>query len=169
MAIDPDHASYYLNAARSEYLYETLTISHSAWDDPIYLVRNRKAGLTATLETAAEVDFVWRPMRISRGSMNDDMDVTMRVEIGDAGTMIPSLIDDIRDDDSFDEAPVAIFRSFRSTDLTQPHEGPISLEVAGMVRNGSGASLDLAAPSLNLNRTGERYSIADHPMIRSFL
>lgn len=167
MSVDPDHAEFYLNGSRSEYLYDTLALTHSAWAQPIYLVRNRRAGLTATLETAASVAFIWRPMRIVREAARDDMDLAMRIEIGDLGAMIPALVDAIRAADGFGEYPEASFRTFRSTDLTAPHEGPITLQVNGLARSKSGALLDLGARHLNLNRTGVRDSIAENPLLRA--
>ena len=65
--------------------------------------------------------------------------------------------------------PIVKYRTYRSDDLTQPIFGPVTLEIATLAMTREGASFDARAPSLNVNRTGEVYSLTRFPMLRALL
>jgi hypothetical protein len=169
MTIDPVRAAYFLDTDVTVFEYETVEISHPNIDPTIRFVRNNAAGITATLETAEEVTFPYLPMRVTRASVQDGLDVSMKFVIGDLGDSLPAVIDGIRTAGGFGTKPVLTFRGFRSDDFSEPSFGPVSLEIGSLPRSSEGAAFDATARQLNLSRTGERYSIVDHPPLRSLL
>jgi len=169
MTVDATRAAFFLNTDASIFEYETLEIDHTNMAAPIYLVRNNRYGLTATLETAAEVTFVYVPMKVTRASLRGDMDSSMKFALGDLGEIIPDQLDAIRTAGGLGEKPTVKFRTFRSDDLSAPFFGPITLEMRSLPRSGDGAAFDASPPRLNLSRTGIRYAIADQPQLRALL
>ncbi len=165
----PDYLGFFLDAPRSVIEFETLEISHPAFSQIYYVVRNRRTGLRARLETGVEVDFVYVPMRIRAISQRADLDFGLSVEFGDLGTIIPDEIDRVRDADALDVRPTVNYRTYRSDNLSTPMFGPLRLEVRSIPRSRDGASFEAGAPSLNLTRTGEVYSTTRFPMLRGYL
>jgi hypothetical protein len=146
-----------------------LEISHPSFSQTYYCVRNHVNGVTVTLETAAVVDFVYYPMQITRIGVQDDLDQSLHVELGDLGAVLPRELDNIAADDTFHIKPIIKYRSYRSDNLDEPMTGPITLEVKDFKFTKEGAAFDAKAPQLNINRTGELYSIDRFPMLRGFI
>jgi hypothetical protein len=65
--------------------------------------------------------------------------------------------------------PIVTYRTYRSDDLSGPLAGPYRFEVANIAFQKEGATLTCGAPRLNLNQTGEPYSMDRFPMLRGFL
>ena len=169
MASREDYCEYFLNSNSQIVRLETLEISHSAFTQTYYVVRNAVKGLTATLETSEEVDFVYYPLKIKPLGTKDDLDQSMNITFGDLGEVLPTELDAVSDAMGFSEKPIVKYRCYRSDDLTEPLLGPIILEVTAFSFTKQGSSFDAKAPSLNLNRTGELYKLARFPMLRGFI
>jgi len=165
----PTYAEFFLNSKANIIQFETLEISHSEFSQVFYAVRNDKNGMTATLENASEVTFVHVPMRITPVETRETLDFGIKIEFGDLGEILPQELDLLAAGSGFVEKPVVKYRTFRSDDLTAPMFGPVTLEIDSITFAKDGAFFVAKAPSLNINKTGERYSLDRFPMLRGFL
>lgn len=165
----PDYVAYFLSSKSSVVYLETLEISHPSFSRTYWVVRNAVGGITATLETAVEQAFEYYPLRIRPIGASDDLDQTLRVDLGDLGEIIPQEIDAIREAGTMGIKPTVKYRAWRSDDLAAPLVGPLVLEIAELSSNQEGSSFEAKAASLNVNRTGELYRIERFPMLRGFM
>jgi len=116
-----------------------------------------------------EADFQYYPLKISGIGTRENLDFGIRIDLGDLGELLPDQLDKIFSDATFDTLPTVKYWTYRSDDLTTPLYGPLVLEVKNVNFTRLGATLDAKAPSLNVNRTGERYKTSRFPMLRGFL
>lgn len=161
-----DLTEYFLNSKASIVQLDCFEIKHSAFTSTKYLVRNAAQGVHVTHEDASEHDYEYVPMLVERPKNLDDLDQIYRVSLGDLGEIIPAEIDAIRSADGFSEKPVVIYRAYRSDQLTSPLYGPYVLELKNFDFSRDGSTFDAMAPSLNVARTGERYTIPRFPMLK---
>lgn len=164
-----DFTAYFLNSPASSVPYETLEISHPNFTRTYYLVRNAKDGMKATLETSETVDFEYRPMNFKPAGSSDDLEQSIQCDLGDLGETVPQEVDAVDDAGGWGIKPSCFWRTFRSDDLSAPIFGPLELEITNFAFTREGASFEAKAPSLNVSRTGERYSTARFPMLRGFM
>lgn len=164
-----EYTEFFLASTSNIVQLETLEISHSSFTKTYYIVRNAVSGITATLETAVDVDFVYYPLRIKGVGQRNDLDYGIKVDLGDLGEILPTEVDRIASDGAYHEKPLVTYRTYRSDDLTTPLFGPINLEVSVFNFDRDGASFEAKAPSLNSATTGELYKIDRFPMLRGFL
>lgn len=148
---------------------ETLEISHPAFSKIYRIVRNSSNGLIATLETGEIVTFDYYPLRITPMQSSDDLDQGIKIEFGDLGQILPIELDNIAAAGSFGIKPKAIYRTFRSDDLSAPMNGPFVFEIKQMPFNLNGVAFEASAPKINLNSTGEIYTADRFPMLAGFL
>lgn len=165
----PDYVGFFLNSKSTIVQFETMELSHPSFSKVYRLVRNNVNGLTATLETASVVTFDYCPMRITRESLQDDLDYSIGIELGDLGEIVPVELDSVASDDNFSVKPIIKYRLYRSDDLSAPMFGPIVLEVSEFSFIKTGCKFNAHAPLLNLARTGEVYSLDRFSMLRGFL
>lgn len=165
---DP-YVEFFLNAPSELIQFECLEISHPSFSQVFRFVRNKTDGLTATIETAAVVNFVYCPVKISQTHLKDDLDYGIKLEFGDLGEILPDEIDRVAAANNFVVKPKLKYRTYRSDDLANVMFGPLFLEITTFSFNKTGATFEAKAPSLNLNRTGEIYTIDRFPMLRAFL
>lgn len=163
------YTEFFLGSKASVVQLELLEISHPAFTKTYRIVRNAKAGVTVTLETAAVEFFEWYPLRVSTVGARDDLTQSLRVDIGDLGEILPLELDGVATADQFDVKPVVLYRTYRSDDLTTPLFGPLRLEITTFAFKREGASFEAKAPELNVSRTGELYKLDRFPMLRGFL
>jgi hypothetical protein len=163
------YAAYFLNSQASIVQLELLEISHPNFEQVFYLCRNACAGITVTLEDTSVQTFAYCPMKVSQQSCRDNLDFSLRIDIGDLGEFIPVQIDAIAAAGTFGIKPLVKYRTYRSDDLSTPLFGPITLEITTFSFTKDGASFEAKAPSLNINKTGEIYKLDRFPMLRGFL
>ena len=164
-----DYTEFFLSSKSSVVQLETLEISHSAFTQTYRVVRNAVAGVTVTLETAAQASFTYYPLRITGVGLRENLDFGIKVDLGDLGEVLPEELDAVASADGYEEKPIVIYRTYRSDDLTSPLFGPVVLEVKSFSFNRQGSTFEARAPSLNVNKTGELYSLDRFPMLRGFL
>jgi hypothetical protein len=164
-----EYSEFFLNSKASVVELELLQIAHSSFTQTWQIVRNAVEGVTVLHEDEEEYEYTYYPMRLSASDNKDDLDYSLKVEFGDLGEIIPLEIDAIRNDDNFVELPVVTYRVYRSDDLDAPMYGPIVLEVQTFHFTSTGAMFEAKAPSLNLARTGEAYTLPRFPMLRGLL
>ena len=97
------------------------------------------------------------------------MDQIIKLDFGDLGETIPNELDLVEANDGFGVKPIVKYRTFRSDDLDNVLYGPLVLEIKTFAFNKQGASFEAKAPSLNINKTGEIYSLDRFPMLKGFL
>lgn len=163
------YTEYFLNSQSSVVQLETLEISHSSFSKVYRLVRNATNGITVKLEDENNYIFDYYPLRISLMNEKDDLDQIIKIQMGDLGEIVPFEIDRISNDDKFSEKPIVKYRTFRSDDLQNVLYGPLILEIKSFSFNREGTTFEAKAPSLNVNKTGEIYSINRFPMLRGLL
>jgi hypothetical protein len=116
-----------------------------------------------------EAPFTYYPLRIVGNGTRENLDFGIRIDLGDLGEVLPLELDNIATDLTYGTLPVIRYWTYRSDDLTTPLYGPLVLEAKNVNFTREGATLDAKAPSLNVNRTGERYKTSRFPMLRGFL
>ena len=161
--------SYFLNSRRDVAMLELVEISHPAFTQTYRRVRNARAGVTVTLETAEVATFDRYPMRITELSDQADLDTGVRIDFGDLGEVLPRELDAVYLADAMAEKPQVIYRAYRADDLDAPLIGPLRLEATTFSFTREGASFEAAAPYVNQNRTGQTYNLTRFFMLRGFL
>lgn len=163
------YTEFFLNSKSSVVQLETLEISHPNFTKTYRVVRNAVEGITATLENGNSATFDYYPLQIENAGVRDDLDQSIKINLGDLGEVLPKELDEVSSNDGFGIKPVVIYRTYRSDDLTRPLFGPVTLEVSTFAFNREGSTFEAKAPSLNINKTGEIYSLDRFPMLRGFL
>jgi hypothetical protein len=126
-------------------------------------------GITVTHEDASSYAYTYYPLECKLTGPRDDLDHMLTVNLGDLGELIPDEIDNVREANTFAELPVVRYRTYRSDNLDEPLYGPIELEVKNLNFTSEGCTFEARAPSLNVNRTGEIYSLPRFPMLRGLM
>lgn len=164
-----EYTEFFLNSKSSVVQLETLEITHPDFTKDYRIVRNATAGVTVTLETAEVKSFDYYPLRIVGTGTRDNLDYGLKIDLGDLGEVLPTELDAVSDANGFVVKPTVIYRTYRSDDLAKPLFGPLLLQVTAFSFNRTGSSFEAKAPSLNVNKTGEIYSLDRFPMLRAFL
>lgn len=160
---------FFLNTNSNIFAYQTVEITHSAFTQDYYLVRNNSNGITATDENSISKFFQYCPLRLVLGGQKTTTENFIELELGDLGEIISAEIENIKALGDFTEYPQFTYRSFRSDDLTQPLEGPITLLLSDVALSEEGAKIKARSINLNTNRTGENYTLERFPMLRALL
>lgn len=167
---DLRHAEYFLNSKTSVVQLDTVCIIHPSFSKTYRIVRNAVRGLTAKLETGANVDFEYYPIKIVPNHARDDLDHSITLTFGDLGEILPLELDRVMNTPGgMDIKPTVEYRVYRSDDLASPLYGPLLLEVSAFTFDKYGSTFEARAPSININRTGEAYSLTRFPGLRGFL
>jgi len=162
-------AEFFLKSKSSVVQLETLEISHPDFTKVYRVVRNAVQGVTVTLENNSSATFDYYPLAIENAGVRDDLDQAITINLGDLGEVLPKELDEISSNDGFGTKPTVVYRTYRSDDFTRPLFGPVLLEVTSFAFNREGSTFEAKAPSLNVNKTGERYKLDRFPMLRGFL
>lgn len=160
---------YFLNAPASVIQYECLEITHPNFTTTYYRVRNAADGITVTHEDGSVIDYSYFPARIRSKGARDDLDVIYNIDLGDLGEIFPLEMDAVATANGFGTKPTIKFRTYRSDDLAVPMFGPLTLEIVRFSHSEEGVSFEAKAPELNINKTGESYTLDRFPALRGFL
>lgn len=163
-----DYDAFFLSSPASVVELELFEIEHPSFTQVYRYVRNATEGVTVTLEDDSVESFTYLPMRVRPTGSSDDLDQTLRFELGDLGEVLPTELDAVLSTNGARIRPTVRYRVYRSDDLTQPLFGPILMEVPSM-SFAAGCTFEARAPSLNVNRTGELYRIDRFPMMRGLM
>ena len=163
------YAEFFLNSKSSVVQLETLEISHPNFTKVYRIVRNAVQGISTKLENGSYATFDYYPLKIENAGVRDDLDQSLTINLGDLGEVLPKELDEVSSNDGFGVKPTVIYRTYRSDDLNRPLFGPVTLEVSTFAFNREGSTFEAKAPSLNINKTGEIYSLDRFPMLRGFL
>lgn len=163
------YAEFFLKSKSSVVQLETLEILHPNFTKTYRVVRNAVEGVTVTLENGNSATFDYYPLQIENAGVRDDLDQSIKINLGDLGEVLPKELDEVSSNNGFGTKPIVIYRTYRSDDLSRPLFGPVTLEVSTFAFNREGSTFEAKAPSLNINKTGEIYSLDRFPMLRGFL
>ena len=163
------YAEFFLNSKSSVVQLETLEISHPNFTKVYRIVRNAVQGISAKLENGSYATFDYYPLKIENAGVRDDLDQSLTINLGDLGEVLPKELDEVSSNNGFGIKPIVVYRTYRSDDLSRPLFGPVTLEVSTFAFNREGSTFEAKAPSLNINKTGEIYSLDHFPMLRGFL
>lgn len=132
-----------------------------------YLLVVGTSDLTATLETGETVTFEGIPMEVGEGGNNNDTDQQASFTLPDVG----NLLDDetARLPLDYEGAPVFIFRSFVSTDLSYPARGPVTYDLQTLTQSKGVFTAGVGVPRLNERQTGLLMTPEEIPLLRGVL
>lgn len=164
-----NYSEFFLKSKSSVVQLETLEISHPSFTKIYRIVRNAVEGVTVKLENEIYADFTYYPLQIENAGVRDDLDQSLKINLGDLGEVLPKELDEVSSKDGFSIKPTVVYRTYRSDDLERPLFGPVVLEISSFAFNREGSSFEAKAPSLNINKTGEVYKLDRFPMLRGFL
>jgi hypothetical protein len=163
------YSEFFLNSSSSVIQLECLEISHPDFTKTYRIVRNATKGITVKYEDGNLYPHEYYPLSIVSMGNRGDLDQGFRITLGDLGDVLPAELDSVTSADGFDTKPTVSYRSFRSDDLETVLFGPLFLEVTTFSFTREGSSFEAKAPSLNINRTGEIYTLDRFPGLRGFL
>lgn len=161
------YTQFFLNSTSDIVAYDCIELSHPNFSAVYRFVRNNSNGITVVLESGVTVTFDYVPMKIEQSGSSDDLDQTMRIDFGDLGEQLPQELDRVRKADNFLIKPTMVYRVYRSDNLSLMH-GPIVLEVSTVPSTKQGATINARAPRLNVNGTGETYTVDKFPMLGGY-
>lgn len=168
----PLETDFFFNSTRSTSRIEALEMSHPAFSQTYYLVRNPNPWMRTQVlrhEDGTPVSYQFCPLRLRPLASRADLDFGVSVDLGDLGEIVPAEIDRIVASDFSRVRPVVKYRAWRSDRLDVPMNGPITLQVTQITRAQTGSTFDAVAPLLNLTKTGEIYSVERFPMLAAML
>lgn len=165
---DP-YAAFFLSSRADVVQLELIEVTHPNFTRAYRIVRNARRGVTVTLPDLGPTAFEFFPLRISKGSSQDDLSQSMRIDIGDLGEEWPEQLDAVAAADGLGTRPTVRYWAYRSDDLSAPLVGPLTFEVKTFSFSRDGASFEAEAPQLNALGTGELYKLDRFTMLRGFL
>lgn len=164
------YSEFFLNSSSSIQQVELIEISHPSFSKVYRLTRNMINGVTVTLEDGVTVaTFDYYPFVITPTGASDDLDQTLKVQLGDLGEVLPMELDNIQQAGTFNTKPKLIYRVYRSDVLTGPVDGPYNFVITNMGYTQQGVELEAEAPKLNTSSTGEQYTFDRFPMLMGFI
>lgn len=164
-----NYSAFFLNTSASVIQLELVEISHPNFSKVYYIVRNAISGVTVVLEDLSTHTFDYYPLSIKPTGTTNDLDQTIQVLVGDLGDIIPLELDLVAVASGFSVKPTLKYRTYRSDDLSHVLLGPLVYQVDNISFQEDGATLSASVPRLNLNQTGELYTLDRFPMLAGFL
>lgn len=170
------YTEFFLKSKRGVVNYQTVQIDHPDLSKSYKFVRNKKDFLTVlTEENSAQHTFVYLPMQIRQKTVTNDLDFGFEFQLGTVGDDLKkdltllNKVTELDPDSGYGIKPKVVYREYRSDDLTQPMFGPIHLELETISYTREGVAFEAVPPQLNMNRTGELYTLERFPMLAGFM
>jgi hypothetical protein len=161
-------SDFVLAGPRGAAYLDTVVLSHPSWSQEYRVVRNAVSGITATLETAAVVEFSYYPLVVKPPGARQGLQLELAVELGDLGEVLPAELDRMRAAGTMYVRPALVYRAFRSDDLAGgPIVGPWSFEVYQISASLSGSTLSARTRASSPARTGRLYQSRLFPTLRT--
>lgn len=164
----PDYAAFLLNSPARVKQLDLIEISHPNFTQTYRLVRNKVGGVTVTIDAVSRV-FSYYPLRITNLGAHSDLEYGIKLDLGDLGAISSVELDAVIAANGLQTKPTVRYWAFRSDDLSAPMVGPITLQVTDIPISAEGMSFEAAAPTLDMNRTGEMYLLSRFPMLAGLL
>jgi hypothetical protein len=166
------YTDFFLNSTSSVVQLELLEISHPNFtptDHTYRVVRNATNGVRVQLEDFTFQDFVYYPLKIVSIGSRSNLDSGLRIDLGDLGQVLPKELDAISSASGYFTKPIIVYRTYRNDNLNSPLFGPMILEITTFSFKREGSSFEAKAPSLNIGKVGEFYTLNKFPMLRGFM
>lgn len=161
---------FFLSMGHTDVLLDCVQIGHPNFSKTYYKCRNCDFdGIDLLHENGQTVHYDYYPLSLSELADENDLDAGFRIDFGDLGEVLPFEVDNVQRAGGMLTKPTVVYRGYKSTDLTGPLLGPISLEATSFAFDKDGASFEASAPYLNNTKTGETYNPTRFPMLRGFL
>ena len=141
------------------------TVATSVWS--VFVLTQGTSAGSFTPWGQASCDYY--PMKIENNGAKDDLDQSFTFSWGDLGEVLPTELDRVAVSGGFGFKPQVVYHTYRSDDTNAPLFGPVIMEVESFAFNRDGSTFTAKAPSLNINKTGEIYTLERFPMLRGFL
>jgi hypothetical protein len=162
------YIDFFLNGRSDAIQYEMLELSHSAMSQTWRLTRNAPDGIVA-----GGVTWQYCPMDIEPSSAQFDLDFGVQITLGDLGSIVSEELANIRAVPSnygMLERPQVVYQTFdSSSDMTAPLAGPFSLEIVEFALTRQGSTFTARPLTVNRNKTGMLYTVANFPSLKGFL
>jgi len=163
------YSEFFLKSSGSVAEVECAEISHPNFTKTYRLVLNYVSGCMVKHENGVSYAYDYYPLSITHGGSRSDLDQKVQVSVGDLGEILPMEIDAIIAAGGMLIKPTMTYRTYRSDDLNTILFGPATYEIPNLSSIAEGATFEAQAPSLNISKTGEIYSLDRFPMLRGFL
>ena len=168
--MDSKYVEFFLNSKSSIAVLECIEISHPNFSQTHRVVRNATRGITVRhSDDDTWYHYTFYPLRISRNGSLEDLDFGFQIDLGDLEGRLQQEVGLIHNSGGFLIKPTCVFRGYRSDNLEEELEGPLTLEVTELAFNYEGAQFEAVAPYKNISSTGELYDLNRFPMLRGFL
>ena len=156
----------YASAPSDQVILHTLSLSHTNWDEPLYLVRDFQ-DFTALLETAAQVTFKATAFDFTQPELTTNSVPEVTVQIDNVSGDIFPLIDAVA---ASKDKITLTYRPYLSNDPSSPQmDPPLSLTLSTISIN----AYKITAKA-RLSDTGRRtfpeqnYNLVDFPALANF-
>lgn len=162
------YADFFFRSPSSVVQLELFELTHMSFSKTYRIVRNAVAGVRAYVDSAYQT-FDYYPLKVTGASDSGNLDCSVKFELGDLGDVLPKEVDRLIAADTLGVKPRLRYWVFRSDNLAQAIYGPLILEVKIFTFTKAGAAFEAVAPSVNVNKTGESYTVDRFPFMRGFL
>jgi hypothetical protein len=165
-------ADFFFTAPPAVVRLEMIELRHSDLSQTYYMCSNsdpRFPSITVTQEDDGSVQYQYVSMLIKTLGTASSLDQEMEITIGDVGQILPQEIENISNENGFEEKPIIRYREYRSDDLSQELFGPIDLEVNSIAFNKTGCVFKAKPPAWNRGRVGEVYDPGRFPPLKAFV
>lgn len=163
------YSEYYLHSPPGVVELELLEISHPSFTKTYRICGNSTEDVVVTHEGGAgPFTYTYFPLQIRRLGTQNDLDQSLKIDLGDLGTVLPQEVDSVLSANKMLVKPVLKYRTYDHRNLTVPLFGPSVHEITSANFNRSGASFEASPPKLNVTRTGKLYIVEKFPMLIAF-
>lgn len=156
------------SAPQTRYIIQQVSLSHSAMPAALHLWTQPFTGSVVTEddETLAVTGADNLSIRPPGSPVHLDQALDITLSTVDAGDTFRRALDAIPLDTT--ERIAVVYREYLSNDLTAPM-AHVRMQVEAIVYNRGAASISAVAPRLNVNRTGELYTLKRFGTLRAFV
>lgn len=158
------YTEFFLSSPSDIVQYEMIEIAHSQFSQTWRLTRNAPDGFSAGGQV-----WTYCPMTIEPNGARTDLEFSIRITLGDTGTILQTELEAVRAAGGNSTRPTIVYSTFSSAAPAAPLAGPFTLEVQEVALTREGAMFECKPQILYRNRTGMLYLPVHFPSLRGFL
>lgn len=156
---------YFLRGNPDDVRLMLVEVTHPAFANAHRYVQNHSDGVTV-----GGAYYAYAPIGIKKSNVNDDLDQSITVTVGDLGQALTDDLDRVRADEQYLKIkPVLNYYEYLLSNLNAPALSVTGLEVTDAQFAKEGVAFVCRAKQLNLTKTGLIYSLDKFPTLRGFL
>jgi hypothetical protein len=154
---------FLLGAPMNVAAIDVVKISHPYFSQDYWMQNVDVAGATLTIEgQSRDIPFAgFRVLPLARRSV---LERGLDIEIGDLGGIVHAEQRALEANDGYRQKPVVDWYQYRSDDLNVPIMGPERYEANRVNREDRSTRIEARNLDLNVNASGERYTLDRFPM-----